>query len=459
MANPTLFRKAALDRLRSPEQLDLLLAVDRPQHWLGLGVLAALVCCALVWSVLGSIPVRVDGRAALVQPAAVVSLQAETAGTVLEVLVAPGDRVEAGQVLARLGHPDQELALEQDRRQRQLLRWSEAIARLGSDEADWAQLSDAQRVDTLDRLIADRQLQAEQLRLEAHESVAQRAANLRRQQSSLASLVQAYSDEVERTEGLVAAGALAASEALDAHTRYEEARVRKAEVDNALLDLPERQSAARKRLEEHQADLADLQIERERLLARGDGASQAGSPLTDLLAELDARSSLRSPRAGRLVELSLSPGQVVSAGQRLGTLMGEDEGEIVAVGLFTIEDGKRIDPGMSVELSPDPVPRERFGAVPGLVAQITPYPVTREALAALLGSDALAADLADQGRLIAVRATLQPDPSTASGYAWTASDGPAFPLSTGTTGTLRVVVERRRPIGYVVPFLRSLGGL
>jgi hypothetical protein len=73
-----IFRKVALDRLASPEQLDQLLQVTRPTGWLALAALYTLLAAAVLWSIFGSIAVQVSGRAALVAPAS---------GRMLEALV------------------------------------------------------------------------------------------------------------------------------------------------------------------------------------------------------------------------------------------------------------------------------------------------------------------------------------------------------------------------------------
>ncbi len=45
-----------------------------------------------------------------------------------------------------------------------------------------------------------------------------------------------------------------------------------------------------------------------------------------------------------------------------------------------------------------------------------------------------------------------------SGYQWTSSDGPDFPLLIGTKGEVDVIVSTSSPISYVLPFLRKITG-
>ncbi len=66
----TLFRKASIDRISSPEQLDAYIKVSSPGIWVILATLCALLITVFVWSMTGSLPTRVsvpgvmkDGRA------------------------------------------------------------------------------------------------------------------------------------------------------------------------------------------------------------------------------------------------------------------------------------------------------------------------------------------------------------------------------------------------------------
>ena len=60
--------------------------------------------------------------------------------------------------------------------------------------------------------------------------------------------------------------------------------------------------------------------------------------------------------------------------------------------------------------------------------------------------------------LIEISTSLQRDPNTVSGYDWRRA-GPDLRLSAGTPTSVRVLVEERRPISYVIPILRDLSGL
>ena len=62
-----LFRKAALDKLASPERLDVLVRVTSPTGWLALLTLGAVIVGVVIWGIVGSIPDRIDGQGILLR--------------------------------------------------------------------------------------------------------------------------------------------------------------------------------------------------------------------------------------------------------------------------------------------------------------------------------------------------------------------------------------------------------
>jgi HlyD family secretion protein len=151
----------------------------------------------------------------------------------------------------------------------------------------------------------------------------------------------------------------------------------------------------------------------------------------------------------------------VQSGQRLGSLaVAEGESALVAMTYFPVEAGKKIAPGMTVQIAPDPVERQRFGSILGTVTAVSSFLVTKEGIASRIGNTEVVNALVAQGRpAIEVMASLEPDGTTFSGYKWSSSQGPALRMTPGTTTTGRVVVEQRAPLTYLLPFWRDISGL
>ncbi len=179
-----------------------------------------------------------------------------------------------------------------------------------------------------------------------------------------------------------------------------------------------------------------------------------------LQVQLEKNGRIVSEHKGRVLELAANPGQFVSEGQRVGTLEVDDPGtQPTAIVYFPVKDGKRIQAGMKLQFTPDTVQRERFGGIVGAVIRVSPFPATKAGAASLIGDPELAESLLSAGPQIEVIADLERDSSVLSGYRWSSSKGPSMPITPGLTATARVEVERRAPISYVFPFLRSSVGI
>jgi HlyD family secretion protein len=194
--------------------------------------------------------------------------------------------------------------------------------------------------------------------------------------------------------------------------------------------------------------------------ARKNAIQELRSQIVLLEVQLAQHSQIVSQYNGRILEITVHVGQVIQAGHRLGSLDVEDTAStLVGLTYFPIKVGKKVQPGMTIQVAPDTVERERFGSIVGTVASVSAFPVTKEGVARLVGNAEVVTTLVSQGPVIEVVANLVRNTSTFSGYQWSSSAGPALRMTAGTTMTGRVVVEQRAPITYILPFLRDVSGL
>jgi HlyD family secretion protein len=111
----SLFRQESLERLSSPERLDQLMKVVSPKDWLPLATLGSLVSIAFVWSIVGRIPITVNGQGVLIYPRQVVAVQSASSGQIKELKVKVGDRVKAEDVIATVELPETQKQLQQQK--------------------------------------------------------------------------------------------------------------------------------------------------------------------------------------------------------------------------------------------------------------------------------------------------------------------------------------------------------
>ena len=91
-----LYRKAALERISSPEQLDKALKITSPLSWLALLGITFIVIVTLIWSVVGTIPVTITTPGIISSQVGSNAVYINEAGTVLSVRVRAGDEIHLG---------------------------------------------------------------------------------------------------------------------------------------------------------------------------------------------------------------------------------------------------------------------------------------------------------------------------------------------------------------------------
>jgi len=411
-----LFRKVALERLSSPEQLDLLMQVTTPRGWVSLLAIGGLLVCGIVWGFLGYIPTKVMGQGMLMRTGGVFDVVATSSGEVKDVYFEPGDVVQKGRIVARVAQPeildrirDASASLDELRAGR------DQVARLGSEEEQLEREAMAQQRATLESAVSD-----------AREKLNWLEEKRKNEEELL-------------EEGLITKQQLLA-------TRQE-------------LNTT-RQVIQRTRNQLQEVDLRELQLKagREReLRSMDDRIRQAERSLQTLIDDLNEFSKIVSPYTGRVLEVAVDVGDIVGSGTPLIRieLMGRDIKTMEAVMYFPSGEGKRVRQGMTAQIAPMIVKQSEYGYLLGLVTYVADYPSTRQGMMRTLQNETLVQGLSQGGAPIEVRADLIPDPRTPSGYKWSSSRGPDVRLQTGTVCFTTVTVTKQRPIGLVIPLLRK----
>ncbi len=133
-------------------------------------------------------------------------------------------------------------------------------------------------------------------------------------------------------------------------------------------------------------------------------------------------------------------------------------GPLYAV-VFVPTEGKRIQPGMEAQISPVTVKREEYGFMRGAVTFVSAQPATPQGMMRVLRNPALAEQLSGRAAPFMVEVSLETDPETVSGFAWSSPGGPPLDVESGTLCVVRVVVREERPISLVIPLVRRKFGL
>ena len=473
-----LFRQKSLERLASPEKLDQLMQVVNPKSWLPLVTLGSIVAAAGVWSVYGKIPVTVEGRGVLIHPSKVVPLQAKSAGQLLELKIKPGDEVEKGEVIATTAQIDLRKQLELARAKLvQLQGQDRDVNLLQTQRSDRDLQSISEQRQTLEQRLGILEELTPTLRDKGLVSIERDREALEARLQTLRELLPTYKKRLGIRQDLLKEGAISDDVLLQARQEYFDNTAQINEAESQLKQLDVKEADALKEylsnlneIKNIKAQLQELQSKKANIAQqdwetstnRTKEIQETQREIERLREQIEDNSQIVSQHDGKILEITTNLGQIVQAGTRIANIdIDNPEDKMVGITYFPVEDGKKIQPDMTIQITPQTIKRERFGGIVGDVTKISPFPITKEAAANVVGNPEVVEGLVskDQPGLMQVSADLRTDADTFSGYKWSSSAGPKLKISPGTTTIARVKVDERSPISYVIPLLRSVSGI
>ena len=406
-----IFRKAALERMASPERVDRPTRLVGASGWLILICFLVTIVAGAVWALQTKAPVKVRAQGILIDQGGLVEIAAEQGGLLEDVRLKPGDVVEVGQIVATLSR-------------------SELRRELAGAEAKLDDLRDRYvRLKAAHSARADREAQADQRRLQTisdtRSSLMDRRALLQSRAEKLAPLAE----------------------------RKVVPEIRLIEAQIAVSDLDERLAVMNEEAQRVRLDAAERASQREFELLEDSLAIDEQQRIIARLSErLSEEKVITSTHRGQVVEIKVNAGDVLASGSALATLAPVDLGrDLQALMYVPPADGKRVEPGMLAEIAPTTVEREVYGHILAEVLSVAPLPATPEGMRRILQNDQLVEQLSVGGAPIEVRLSLKTDPATATGFAWSASQGPVGGVNAGTLLEGKVVIEERPLIDLVIP--------
>lgn len=411
-----IFRKAALDRIASPEQLDLACGIVDIRARVALAGLLLAAAAVIVWGFAGTIPTEAPGQGLLVtQGGRVLPAMASAGGTLAGVRVAVGDMVTEGQPLASLTQPETELSLKNARAQ-----LAEKQAELEKRSQGLAGEADVRR-----------------------RNLDQRRTALNQAADSAMSRIRFLEQQLAGRRDLLKQGYVTAAQVQEVQQALEEAQRTLAENRAEQINLD--------------AQTVQMKMEQERERTQLEtGIADLKRRIGELELQLQTTSIVRAPASGRVTEVKVGQGTLVGAGTPIVNV--ETTGQsLQAVLYIPTADGKRVAPGMEVRIAPAMVKKEEFGTLIGRVSSISAYPATEGGMAAVVQNEGLVREFAKKGAPYEARVDLIPA-DTPSGFHWTSGQGPDIALTSGTLVGAEITVRRQRPVELVLPFFRKLLG-
>lgn len=414
-----LFRKTALENLSAPEQLDTALQVTSARAWIALLAIGLVLAAVLGWSVIGTLPASVHGQGIIMREGGTFNIVSFGNGVITDMVdLRIGDMVRKGQLLGHVAQP--ELAQQIDAQR--------AVARQLQDE-------ERQAADSA-RMLQPVQDNSSRLQKEA----LQRTISFRQEQLRSLRLILQGQEELLR-DGLIT------------RQRFEQTRQQAMAAESDI-------DQARTQLQKLSVERIETAVLRDNRLREVRSRLQAAqSRLDDLVLQHRLASSITSTHDGTVVETMAMMGDVVRNGQPMLSVE-VNEGVLEAV-IYLPPDSnaKLLKPGMPAQVSPATAKKERYGYLVGKVVAVSQYPSTEQGMLSLFNNPALVRELTRNGPPLAVEVQLEKDAVTRSGYRWSSNTGSRVELTSGTLASGTFVVERKRPIGLLIPMLREMAGI
>ena len=411
-----MFRKAALAKLASPEQLDSLMQVTTPKNWMALLAVCVIIFGGLVWGLFGRVAERVSGAGILLKEGGIFAIESRGNGVVKEMLVNVGDEVKEGQTIARISLPE----LEQE------LKLTETLL------ADLKQ----NKVRSSDLLSANRDAELRSPRAERN--------RLSKATQALVSQIEFLEDRLKAQTQALESGLITRD--VRQATAQELANARSSLVANQgqLASLDAREATIR-----NQTDQGSFNLQQE--------VGRVDRQLANIRLRLEEGGEIKCPHAGRVVSRVVDPGQEVRQG--MPVIQIELGGAPLQGVAYIPLQGARIQPGMPAMMSPEGITAEEYGYMIGNVSSVTQTPANQDSMNRVLRNQQLITQFTQSGTVYEVRIKPRIHKQTPSGFAWTSREGPPLKLGSGTLLRVQITVEEKRPIEMVIPTLRRWLGI
>jgi HlyD family secretion protein len=398
------------EKISNREQLDKPLTVVTPRMWTGLMTLMSLMGIVLLWSIFGSIPIKVEGKGIVLnQKGELLSVQAIMGGTIGEINAVPGRRVKKGELIAKIIDPQETFKFE------------------------GAKTTVEHKKRDLEKIKADIERESAANRKAVESELAARKYNVKQLEDRIVTLEGDVAKKRKLTEeGLISPIALheAEDKLINSHIELETV---KATIENLNYNLVKgyRTEDLKGKEQDYGKAVDELQL------------LETRQPLYNIL----------SPTDGTVLELRVSEGDVIQPGAPVAW-MEASNGETspyVFYGYFPLEQGKRISVGNEIQFELSTVDSQEYGYVLGIVRGVSGYAVSKESILKTVRNKELV-DYLNSGAEAVVQVTIEPeiDPLT-NEYKWTSGKTPPIQITTGTVGKMQAIIHRIRPIYYVLP--------
>lgn len=155
---------------------------------------------------------------------------------------------------------------------------------------------------------------------------------------------------------------------------------------------------------------------------------------------------------GIVDEVMVETGSIINVGTPICSIRRtQNRDELTGVLYIPVEQGKRVETGMSIQLAPNGIDTSQSGWLLGVVRSVSQYPTSTTAMSKVLGNEQLVQYILnnERGAVMEVKFDLVKDENSESGYLWTSFVGQHKPITAGSFCTGSIIIDRVPPIEKV----------
>lgn len=409
-------KKAALEKLSTPEKLDQLIKVTSPKGWIALLTIAIALGTGIAWSFFGNVKTKLNVVGVLLG-GEIHEVVATSQGQLVNLKVNIGDVITEGDIIATIEQPElfqqiEEIKANLKEREfdlKRLLSYGDQNTRLQGELIQQQRTSIELQIQTENKnlVFLSAQLATEQDLLKQGLITNSQLVNTKQQ-------IEAAKNSIERLK----------SQLVQTYSQKL----------NIGFDLQQKINVSKQRIAETERRLEHLEE------------------------RYDIQTNIRSLYSGKVVEVLSEGGIVVGQGTPLFKLKNQiaDNGKLRGVLYIPSQDGKKIKEGMEALVVPSTVQPQQYGFMKGKVTYVSDFPITQKGMMMTVKNDQLVSDLLSMGALFEVYVEFEEDKEAFSGFKWTSAQGPEIEINEGTSCMGKITVKSEPPATIVVPALKKI---
>lgn len=410
------FRKAALEKLSTPEKLDQLIKVTDPRAWISLITITIILGTAIGWSFWGTVKTKLNVTGVLLG-GEVYEVVSTSQGQLIDLKVNIGGKVNKGDVIAIIQQPEL-----------------------------------SQQVEEAKALVKERISELEKLRSFGNQDTRIQGELIQQQRNSINLQIQAnkknlefLNNQLKMENGLLEKGLITRSQVVNTEQQIE-----------STINSTESLKAQMVQTSSQKLNLGfDFQ---QKVSMSEQRIAEAERRLAHLIERNDIQTNIKSPHGGEVVEILSDAGIVVGQGTPLFKLKSNEQvadNKLRGVLYIPSQDGKKIKVGMEALVVPSTVQPQEFGFMKGKVTYVSDFPITQKGMMTSVKNDQLVQGLLRMGAPFEVYVEFEKDAASYSGFKWTSAKGPDVFINEGTSCMGKITVRTERPATIVVPALKK----